>query len=68
MISEPQDVRGFILLRHKYWDPTKPDDVFSYIPALKRIRRLTGGDVTDPLLGSDAVPDDFEVLAAEGHP
>jgi len=61
MISEPQDVRGFILLRHKYWDPYKPDDCFAYIPALKRIRRLTGGDVTDPLLGSDAVPDDFEV-------
>jgi len=62
MITEPQDVRGFILLRHKYWDMTKPDDVFSYIPALKRIRRLTGGDLTDPLLGSDAIPDDFQVF------
>lgn len=61
MISEPQDVRGFILLRHKYWSMTRPDDVYSYIPALKRIRRLTGGDVTDPLLGSDAIPDDFQV-------
>jgi len=61
LIDEPHDVRGFILLRHKFWDMTKPDDVYAYIPALKRIRRLTGGDLTDPLLGSDAIPDDFQV-------
>jgi len=60
-ISEPQDVRGFILLKRKYWSMTKEDEVYSYIPALKRIRRLTGGDVTDPILGSDTIPDDFEV-------
>jgi len=39
----------------------RPDEVYGYIPALRRVRRFTGNDLTDPLLGSDAVSDDFEV-------
>jgi len=61
IITSPFDVKGFIMFRVRYWDLDKPDDCYSYLPALRRIRRLTGSDVTDPLLGSDATPDDFQV-------
>ena len=61
IITEPYDVRGFAMIRLTYEPIDKPDDVFSYIPAIRRIRRLTGRDVTDPMLGSDACYDDFEV-------
>ncbi|MDY6862132.1 MAG: DUF1329 domain-containing protein [Thermodesulfobacteriota bacterium] len=61
LVTEPFDVKGFIMLRINYEDIFKPDDVFTYIPALRRLRRLTGADVTDPMLGSDACYDDFEM-------
>lgn len=59
---EPNEIKGFILLRIKYWDINKADDSYAYIPALRRVRRLTGADDTDPLLGTDATTDDFEVF------
>jgi len=60
-IAEPNEVRGFIHLRTRYWDMGKPDETYAYIPAIRRVRRLTGSDLTDPLLGSDVAPDNFEV-------
>ena len=61
VIIKPYEVRGFVQLRIRYWDIDKPDKCYAYIPAIRRVRRLTGNDLTDPLLGSDCVPDDFEV-------
>ncbi len=54
-------MKGFIQLRTRYWEIGKADESYAYIPAIRRVRRLTGVDNTDPLLGSDCVPDDFEV-------
>ncbi|MDY6863023.1 MAG: DUF1329 domain-containing protein [Thermodesulfobacteriota bacterium] len=61
VILEPFDVRGFSMIRTRYEDIDKNDGVYSYIPAIRRIRRLTGADVTDPMLGSDCIYDDFEI-------
>ena len=60
-ITQPFEARGFSMIRIRYWDINKTDDVYSYIPAIRRVRRLTGADVNDPVLGSDAIQDDFEV-------
>ncbi|MDY6862427.1 MAG: DUF1329 domain-containing protein [Thermodesulfobacteriota bacterium] len=60
LVTDPFDVKGFSQIRVHYEDITRADDVFSYIPALRRIRRLTGSDVTDPVLGADSCYDDFE--------
>ncbi|MDY6862426.1 MAG: DUF1329 domain-containing protein [Thermodesulfobacteriota bacterium] len=60
LVTAPFDVKGFSMIRVHYEDISKGDDVFSYIPALRRIRRLTGSDVTDPVLGADSCYDDFE--------
>jgi hypothetical protein len=60
VITEPNEIKGFIQLRITYWDIGKPDESYAYLPSIRRVRRLTGADMTDPLLGSDAVPDDFE--------
>ncbi|HLA28753.1 MAG TPA: DUF1329 domain-containing protein [Syntrophales bacterium] len=61
IIYEPNEVRGFIQLKVRYWAIDKADECYAYIPAIRRVRRLTGSDLTDPLLGSDTIPDDFEV-------
>ena len=60
MIIEPNEVRGFLQIRNRYFDVNKEDDCYAYIPAIRRVRRMTGADMTDPLLGSDCIPDDFE--------
>ncbi len=67
VITTPNEVRGFMQLRSRYWDIDKADDSFAYIPALRRLRRLTGSDLTDPLLGSDITPDDFETMRQKIH-
>ncbi|MDP2725328.1 MAG: outer membrane lipoprotein-sorting protein, partial [Syntrophales bacterium] len=68
IIYEPNEVRGFIQLRIRYWDIDKSDECYAYIPAIRRVRRLTGADLTDPLLGSDIIPDDFEVMRQKFTP
>lgn len=60
VIVKPFDVRGFSQLRVRYEDIERDDDSYCYLPALRRVRRMTGADLTDPILGSDCVPDDFE--------
>ncbi|MDY6862558.1 MAG: DUF1329 domain-containing protein [Thermodesulfobacteriota bacterium] len=62
IITEPYDIKGFAMIRICYDPIDKPDEVYSYVPAIRRLRRLTGSDVTDPVLGSDAAYDDFEVM------
>jgi len=68
VITRPHEVRGFIQLRVRYWALDKGDECYSYIPALRRIRRMTGADLTDPLLGSDCIQDDFEVWRQKLNP
>ena len=62
VMRNPFDVKGFSFIRTRYEDIYKADDVYSYIPAIRRMRRLTGSDVTDPMLGSDTIYDDFELF------
>lgn len=68
VILEPLDVKSFCTIRIRYEDIYRKDDVFSYIPAIRRIRRLTGADTMDPVLGSDCCYDDFEVWRQKINP
>ncbi len=61
-VTEPHDVKGFVQMRVRYREIEKNDDVYCYLPVIRRIRRLTGKDVCDPLLGSDMPLDDFETF------
>lgn len=58
-IVSPFDVKGFCMIRTRYEDSFRPDDVYSYIPAIRRMRRMVGADTADPMLGSDIIYDDF---------
>jgi len=68
VVFEPFDVRGYITIRIRYEDIHRSDDNYCYIPALRRMRRMTGADLTDPLLGSDVIPDDFEIWREKVKP
>ena len=60
IVLDPFDVKGFCMMRSRFMDIDRMDEVYSYIPAIRRIRRLTGADVCDPILGSDLPYDDFD--------
>lgn len=68
VITRPFDVKGFCYVRTRYEAIDKWDDVLIYIPAIRRIRRVTGADVCDPLLGSDMIYDDFEFMRQKVTP
>ncbi|MDY6864307.1 MAG: DUF1329 domain-containing protein, partial [Thermodesulfobacteriota bacterium] len=61
VITEPYDIKSFAMIRTRYEAIDKFDAVYSYIPAIRRLRRLTGADLTDPLFGSDQAYDEFEL-------
>ena len=62
IMLKPFDIKGFCFLRTRYEDISRWDDVYTYIPAIRRVRRLTGADVCDPMLGSDTIYDDFQLF------
>jgi hypothetical protein len=59
LFVKPYDVAGFAALRHRYDSLEKDDDMWAYMPAIRRLRRFTGADYQDPLFGSDNTYDDF---------
>lgn len=61
----PQDIKGLGTFSIRYWDP-KLDDIWAYIRAVRRVRRLSGGAWMDPIGGTDHLQDDIETFNA--HP
>ncbi len=61
--KEPKDIKGLgtFTVRH---DSAAVDDVWAYIPAVRRVRRLSGGAWMDPIGGTDQLQDDLEAFHA----
>lgn len=53
----PGSVNGIASLTWRYID-NRPDSVWGYIPALRRVRQLTASNRSDPAYGSDIIQDD----------
>lgn len=62
--TAPADVRGTAFMNWSYTDPTKPDDQWIYLPALRRVRRISAEKKNDSFMGSDFT---YEDLSAR-HP
>lgn len=56
-ITEPYDVAGFAVMLWRYLD-ARPDKNFSYVPTIRRVRRMSPASRSDALLGSDICLDD----------
>jgi len=67
----PYDIRGMVGLTYRYDDPDKQDDMWMYLPVLRRIRRMStaqrwdklpgGSDLTyDALTGFQGKPTNYE--------
>jgi hypothetical protein len=65
-ILEPFDLKGVGVLSYRYLDPDKQDDSWLYLPALRRVRRLSGAQRSDALFGQDTDLDSY--YGYDGHP
>jgi hypothetical protein len=63
-ITAPFDARGLIGMGYRYLaadhapEKARRDDVWVYIPWLRRVRRLSSSERTDAIAGTDATADD----------
>ncbi len=57
----PFDIRGFAATRWRYTDKNREAYFVCYLPALRRIRRLSGSDTQDPILGTELTWEDWKV-------
>lgn len=60
IFDRPLDVAGTALLTHAYVG--KPDDQWLYLPAVKRVKRISSANKSGPFVGSEFA---FEDLAAQ---
>jgi outer membrane lipoprotein-sorting protein len=60
----PADVKGTAFMNWSYDEPGKSDDQWIYLPALKRVKRISSDGKGDAFMGSDFSYDDL----AERHP
>jgi hypothetical protein len=58
IIKTPYDAAGSALMTWRYLDPDKHDNSFGYAPAIRRVRRMSAGNRSDSLWGSDFAVDD----------
>jgi hypothetical protein len=58
LVKAPFDLAGTAIMLWRYLDPTKQDSTFGYIPAIRRVRRMSPANRSDALLGSDFSVDD----------
>ncbi len=59
IFQKPADVKGTGFLSWEYDDDSKDDDRWLYMPALKKVRRISGSSGKDYFMGSDFTYDDM---------
>ncbi len=63
-VTWPFDLTGTVQLYIRHLDG-REDSVFAYVPAIRRIKRLSGANRSDPFLGADNCMDDADGFS--GH-
>ena len=58
LVMSPFDVKGTSIMTWRYMDARKQDDSFGYLPAIRRVRRMSAANRSDGSVGSDASIDD----------
>lgn len=56
---KPADIKGTGFLSYEYDNPRKKDDRWLYLPALKKVRRISGTSNNDYFMGTDFTYDDM---------
>lgn len=57
-VTAPADLEGTVALTHRFRDPAKRDQAWTFVPALRRVRAVSPANRSDGFLGSDMSQDD----------
>ena len=57
--TKPASMRNSMTLSYRYLDLTRADEVYIYLPALRRVLRGDAGSRSTPIMGSMLAPDDI---------
>lgn len=63
----PFEVKGLGVLTFRYEDPKKEDDCWLYIPAMRRIRRMSTAARDDTFGGTDTTWDDYYIWCGKNQ-
>ena len=58
LIKTPYDVAGTAVMTWRYVNGAQQDSSFGYVPAIRRVRRMSPANRSDPFLGGDLAIDD----------
>lgn len=61
IVTYPENVKGLAVLTWAYDDAASHNDIWMWIPSLKRIRRTCQADLDDSFLGSEFTTDDVTI-------
>lgn len=64
-MTSPADMKGIALLYKRYIDCSRDDDQWTYVPAMRRVRRVSTAQRTDTVGGSDLCSDDYHGYAGQ---
>ncbi len=59
VFQQPADVRGTAFLSWEYDETAREDDKWLYMPAMKKVRRISGASKNEYFMGSDFTYDDL---------
>jgi len=65
IFDNPKDIKGTAFLSHTH--ALKPDDQWLYIPALKRIKRISSANKSGPFVGSEFAYEDLSSQEVEKY-
>ncbi len=60
LMTFPFDLKGYTGVRVRYADLAKEDELTMYLPFLRRVRKLSGADTQDPIIGTDTPWEDWK--------
>jgi hypothetical protein len=63
--KSPADLAGTVAMSYRYRDPKARDQMWTYIPALRRLRAVSPANRSDGFLGSDLSQDDGHFFDAK---
>ena len=65
IFDQPRDVKGTAFLNHSH--STSPDDQWLYLPALKRVKRISSRNKSGPFMGSEFAYEDLSSFELEKY-
>lgn len=65
VFDRPRDVKGTAFLSHTH--ALKPDDQWLYLPALKRVKRISSSNKSGPFMGSEFAYEDISSQEVEKY-